>query len=252
MVNQAKQESEREGKEFLKKRFIEVEELFIANLKTHKSITHDTAMGDATEDSWIELLRKYLPSRYQVQKAFAIDHNGKTTEQIDCLIYDAHFTPALFGKDNHLYVPVEAVYAAFEVKQDISAGDLTYAASKIASLRALDRTSAPLGNPRGILEAKPLLPIIGGLVGMNATWTDGLGETFLSNFNALTAEKRLDIILTSECGVCDRFNEEEEPEVFRGQGALIRGLFRFLRALRAKQTVPAIEWQKYEAVFDPE
>jgi hypothetical protein len=250
MTNVAKEQSIKDGKAFLKERFIGVEEVFIANLKEKKGITHNSAMGDATEEAWIELLRKYLPARYEVAKAFAVDHLGKTTEQLDCLIYDAHFTPALFGKDNNLYVPAEAVYATLEIKQDIDAGDLKYAAGKVASLRALQRTSAPLENPRGVMGAKDLFPIIGGLAGMNAKWVGGLGKTFLENFNGLTGNEKLDVVLTTDNGVCDRFGTGRTPEIFTGPGSLMRGLFRLLRALRAQQTVPAIEWEKYEAVLD--
>ena len=161
-------------------------------------------MGDATEDAWIELLERYLPKRYRAAKAFAVDHLGHTTDQLDCLIYDAHFTPALFGKDKHLYVPAEAVYATFEIKQTISADDLEYAASKVASLRVLARTSAALESVHGTTPPKLLFPIMGGLLGMNASWVDGLGEAFLARFNSLTGEKQLDLVLTAESGFCDR------------------------------------------------
>jgi hypothetical protein len=45
-------------------------------------------------------------------------------------------------------------------------------------------------------------------------------------------------------------NQSRDPEIINGDGALIRGLLRLLTALRAKATVPAVEWEKYEAVFD--
>lgn len=251
MTNKAKEQSTHDGKAFLKGRFIDVETAFVEDLKRHqREITHDGTLGDVTEDAWIDLFKRYLPARYRVAKAFAVDHLGNTTDQLDCLIYDAHFTPALFGKDKHLYVPAEAVYATFEVKQTINAEHLEYAASKVASLRALQRTSAPLESAQGTSAPKPLLPIIGGLLGMNASWSDGLGDTFLKNFNELTAEKRLDLILTAESGFCDRLEIERAPVIFNGSGSLIRGLFRLLKALRSKATVPAIEWEKYESVLE--
>ena len=98
MPNRAKRHSIQDGKSFLKERLISVETVFIEELKRYqKEITHDGTLGDATEDAWIKLLQRYLPARYQVAKAFAVDHLGKTTDQLDCLIYDAHFTPALFA-----------------------------------------------------------------------------------------------------------------------------------------------------------
>lgn len=252
-MNTAKEQSETDGKEYLKGRFISIEKAFIEELKrVQQEITHSGTLGDAWEDAWIGLLQKYLPTRYKVAKAFAVDHLGHTTDQLDCLIYDAHFTPILFGKDKHQYVPAEAVYATFEVKPSITKEDLEYASDKVASLRALQRTSASLTSHLGTSAPKPLLPIIGGLLGLNASWADGLGETFLKNFNTLKDDKKLDLVMTAESGVCDHLDQSRDPQIISGDGALLRGLLRLLTALRAKATVPAVEWEKYEAVFDPE
>jgi hypothetical protein len=250
MTNQPKKASEENGKEYLRGRLIDVESAFVLKLKQKMAaITHDGTAGDATEDAWIDLLKDYLPARYRVAKAFAVDHLGHTTDQLDCLIYDAHFTPSLFGEHNNLYVPVEAVYATFEVKQSIDAGDIAYAGKKAASLRALVRTSADLRDARGATGPKELLPIIGGLFAMNASWSDGLGETFIQNLDALQDDEVLDMVITAESGFCDRVNADD-ISIFTGEGALIRGLFRLLRALRSKHTVPAIEWERYEEVFE--
>jgi hypothetical protein len=252
-MNKAKGQSVHRGKLFLKQRFIDVEEAFVADLRIRqKAITHSGTLGDATEDAWSELLKRYLPTRYRVAKAFAVDHLGSTTDQLDCLIYDAHFTPALFGKDKHLYVPAEAVYATFEIKPSITAGHLKYAADKVASLRALQRTSAPLKSHLGTNPPKPALPIIGGILGMNASWKDGLANAFLKNLNGLADNRRLDFVLTAESGFCDHLDAHQTPIILKGPGSLVRGLFRLLKALRDKATVVAVEWEKYEAVFDAE
>lgn len=250
MSNKAKKQSVQDGPAFLRDRLIDVEQAFVQDLHRQSSgITHDGALGDATEDAWLALLRKYLPDRYRVAKAFAIDHLGNTTEQLDCLIYDAHFTPALFGRDNHLYVPAEAVYATFEVKPIIDAGDLDYAAEKARSIRSLQRTSVGLKSSQGENPPKPLFPIMGGLLGMSASWADGLGQAFLRRFNSLTGYKKLDLVLTAESGFCDHLNPDRDPLVGSGEGSLIRGLFRMLDALRAKATVSAIDWEKYESAL---
>ena len=155
MVNKAKQQSDHDGIAFLRERLIEVEERFRLDLRQKRSsVTHDGTQGDAVEDDWIALLRQYLPTRYRVAKAFAVDHLGHTTDQLDCLIYDAHFTPALFGRDKHLYVPAEAVYATFEVKPTVNATHLEAAARKAESVRRLERTSAPIPWAQGINPAR--------------------------------------------------------------------------------------------------
>jgi hypothetical protein len=250
MVNRAKQQSVDDGKAFLRERLIDVERQFRDELlHMQKSITHDPTMGDAVEDSWIALLRKYLPNRYCVAKAFAIDHEGKTTDQLDCLVYDAHFTPALFGKDKHLYVPAEAVYATFEIKQRVNAQHLKAAAIKAASLRHLQRTSAPIPWLNGINQPKQPFPMLAGLLAMASDWKDGLlGQTFEKQIERWKGDQQLDMVLTASSGFYDRFSNDL-PTIAAGEGTLIRGLFRLLQSLRDRATVTAIEWDRYESVL---
>lgn len=250
MANKAKRESVENGPDFLKTALIEVENEFRSHLqRKRKTITHDGTLGDAVEDDWIALLKQYLPARYCVAKAFAIDHQGNTTDQLDCLIYDAHFTPALFGKDRHLYVPAEAVYATFEIKQSVNAAHLRAAAKKAASIRRLARTSAPIPWANGVNPPKTPFPILAGLLAMDASWADGLGKTFLKQLSEWTGDEELDLVLTASAGFCDRFNASRTPMIVAGEGSLMRGLFRLLAALREKATVVAIDWDKYESVL---
>lgn len=250
MVNRAKRQSETDGRTFLRQSLVQVERAFISDLERKAAtITHDGTLGDAVEDSWIGLLKAYLPRRYCVNKAFAIDHQGRTTEQIDCLIYDAHFTPALFGENKHLYVPAEAIYAAFEIKPTVTAPYLGAAAQKGRSVRNLARTSAPITwGPNG-RRRKKLLPILTGLLAMKADWADGLGVAFRGQFTQLKENDALDCVLTASNGFCDRFTSRRRLTIAHGEGALIRGLFRLLAALREKSTVPAIDWNEYEKVL---
>jgi hypothetical protein len=251
MVNKAKALSKKDGKAFLRAALIGVERSFRQELKSRgESITHDGSLGDAAEDAWIALLSNYLPTRYRVAKTFAVDHKGHTTDQLDCLIYDAHFTPALFGKDKHQYVPAEAVYATFEIKQHVNAAHLEMAAAKVRSIRKLSRTSAPIPWANGINPPKKPFPIIGGLLAIDADWADGLGAAFKKQLRRWSGDERLDFVLTAEDGYCDQTEATGSPKIVIGEGALIRGLFRLLVILRDKATVSAVEWEKYDAAFN--
>jgi len=252
MTNRAKRLSRENGPGFLRSALIDVEKQFRQELKFKKrSITHDPTMGDAIETLWINLLNTYLPARYRVAKSFAIDYEGQTTDQLDCLIYDAHFTPVLFGTDNHRYIPAEAVYATFEIKQVVNGPYLKAAAKKASSLRRLKRTSAPIPWVKGINPPKKPFPILAGLLAMETGWFDGLGKSFQKQLAQFTGNEKLDLILTANAGFCDCFRKDRSPQVFSGEGALIRGLFRLLTALREKATVVAIDWGKYEDVLVP-
>jgi hypothetical protein len=227
------------GPEFLKVALLEVEAAFQERLRhTGRMVTHSVTLGDAVEEAWNDLLRTYLPARYQVAKAFAVDCEGHVTEQLDCLIYDAHFTPALFGRGSHLYVPAEAVYATFEVKQTVNRNNLFAAGSKVESVRRLRRTSAPVPWLSGVGPPKIPSPILGGLLAMDGKLRSGM-----------MAAHQLDMVLTAESGFYDRFSADGSLTAGSGPGSLMRGLFRLLAALRERATVVAVEWDQYEGVL---
>lgn len=139
-------------------------------------IPHSGSKGDALENTWIEWLRNYLPSRYSVDKAFVIDSNGQLSEQIDIVIYDCWFTPFVFSQNGMKYIPAEGVYAVFEVKPDIKGSVkkmsyIEYASKKIESVRKLKRTSTSMINSGHTVPARPLTKIIGGILCSTNSYT---------------------------------------------------------------------------------
>lgn len=54
-------------------------------------LPHPTEVGDNAELRWIEMLGGFLPKRYAVAKAFVIDVNGMTSDQLDVVIYDQQY-----------------------------------------------------------------------------------------------------------------------------------------------------------------
>ena len=146
----------------LREMFNGLQQQMISQLNTNrKFITHPGSKGDALENAWIDWLRTYLPSRYSVDKAIVIDSEGNTSHQIDIVIYDNLYTPFMFSQNGFHYIPAEGVYAVFEVKPDIqgtSAGKshIEYAAEKIESVRALNRTSTNMINSGRKFDPRPL------------------------------------------------------------------------------------------------
>lgn len=161
------------------KKMIDLRELFnglqeqmLASLNVNRAhIAHSGSKGDATEQHWIEFLRKYLPDRYKVDKAMVIDSVGNVSNQMDIVIYDGMYTPFIFNQDGFLYIPAESVYAVFEVKQDIN-GNIEYAAEKIESVRKLKRTSIGMVASGTPLPARHLTKIIGGILTTTCSYAD--------------------------------------------------------------------------------
>lgn len=134
---------------------------------------HPTVLGDQSESDWVAILRNFLPERYEVGPIIAVDSNGAQSEQLDVGIFDRQYSPLWFGQQGATrFVPVEAVYAAFEVKPQMNKGYIEYASTKIASVRDLHRTSAPIPHAGGRFAAidPDTRPIIGGLLTTTAGW----------------------------------------------------------------------------------
>src|SRR5213078_4537570 len=81
--------------------------LFVAR----SSFAHPGTKGDASESIWIEVLRKYLPQRYQAENAHVVDSRGVFSQQIDVVVFDRQYSPFIFNFQGQVIVPAESVYA---------------------------------------------------------------------------------------------------------------------------------------------
>ena len=234
-----------------------VQKKLIADLGQASVIKHGGTKGDNTERVWIELLRKYLPTRFRVDSAIIIDSNGETSQQIDCVIYDAHFTPQIIPNDASLFIPAEAVHVVFEVKQLVSLEHLHYAANKVHSVRSLTRTSADYTGDGRHRDAKPEFHILGGLLASSMTWKDGFQSNgFCSALHAAQQIEHLDFIFAADKGYADMVkttarskhrdtNQEGIAMPVLGASGISYGLFRLLEELTRQGSVPAVDWSEY-------
>jgi len=190
----------------LTKLFNGLQKQMSAELNTNREfIDHPGSKGDALENAWIGWLRKYLPSRYCVDKAIVIDHEGYTSQQIDIVIYDNWFTPFIFNQDGFLYIPAEGVYAVFEVKPDIQGhvGDtshIEYAGEKIESVRSLKREAASFINGGTKFAPRPLTKIIGGILCSTNSFTHENNNTIEKYLKSLENLKSIDLGCIADYG----------------------------------------------------
>jgi hypothetical protein len=64
--------------------------------RSRELLAHPTEKGDESERVWLGLLRKYLPKRYEVRRAYVVDSNGVFSEQIDIVVHDRQYSPFVF------------------------------------------------------------------------------------------------------------------------------------------------------------
>jgi hypothetical protein len=200
----------------LKELFSGLQNQMIAQLNTNRSnVKHPGSKGDALENAWIEWLRKYLPSRYSVDKAIVIDSNGDTSHQIDVVIYDNWFTPFIFSQNGFHYIPAEGVYAVFEVKPDISdtsdgITNIEYAGRKIESVRRLKKTTTKIINVGQTQDPRGLTKIVGGILTSTKSGTKKNNDTLKKHLHAQTNLRSIDFGCIADYGsfYIDYDNEE--------------------------------------------
>ncbi len=246
MSCKAKDASKIDGKAFLQQSFSMQQAMLKTQLEmSSASITHNGTMGDVNEKHFIEMIRKYLPDRYAVDTGIVIDSNGKTSDQIDVVVFDNQYTPTLLDQQDHRFIPAESVYAVFEVKPHIDKVYLEYAGKKAESVRTLHRTSVPIPHAGGFHPAKAHFEIIAGIVATRISWADNFGVSFISALSQLTDIQRIDCGLAVSGASFDTFNNDDSFTFGPSQNALVYFLFRLLQKLQSLGTVPAIDWNAY-------
>ncbi|MBK8116042.1 MAG: hypothetical protein IPK44_16880 [Candidatus Accumulibacter sp.] len=211
-----------------------------------KTIQHPGTKGDASENVWLKLLQNYLPQRYQAATAHVVDSNGVFSEQIDVVVFDRQYSPFIFLYEGQTIVPAESVYAVFEAKQVVNANHITYAQNKVASVRRLHRTSLPIPYAEGTYPAKPLIPILGGLLTFESEWKPCFGEPLkkaLAGGN--DASGRLDLGCVAAHGHFV-FEPTKGDYDFTAEGKPATAfLFKLISLLQFSGTVPMIDIQAY-------
>ena len=220
-----------------------------------EAIDHGGTLGDETEKAWRDFIGQLLPTRYQVCDGFVVDAQGLRSDQMDIIVFDRHYSPPLFQAGNVQYVPAEAVYAVFEVKQRIDRKNLRQACAKVSSVRRLARTTAPIPTADGVVEPKPLHRVLGGLLALSFGKMDSVENVVGGLMTQVAAEQRLDL----GCAIRDgSFNVNYDPagvatvSLGPSSSSLVAFFFQLLSMLQRIGTVPAIEYDKYlKAVADP-
>lgn len=252
MTNIAKRDSESDGRRFLRAAFTRVHARLAFDLHdAAKTITHDGKRGDVTESDWLRVMRGYLPNRYAVDSGIVIDSTGRTSDQIDIVIFDMHYTPLLLTRESNRYIPAEAVYAVIEAKPVINKQMLEYAGEKAASVRALTRTSVPITHSDVVAPPKKLFPIVSGIVAASVDWSDGLGESFRRVLlgDSLGDDRRIDCGCGLSHGAFDTFAPDASLTFGERESGLVFFLFRLLSKLQSLGTVPAVDWAAYASVL---
>ena len=234
--------------------FMQKQRHLLAALEIVPELTeHGTTIGDDSEANWVRVLREFLPARYGVAAGHVMDSTGETSEQIDVLIYDAQYSPLLAQTSaGDLFIPAEAIYAAFEVKQEMNKTLMDYAGKKIASVRRLHRTSVPIPHAGGVYAPKPPVEIIGGMLTTRNGWANLDGKAAVREIMGLAGDRRVDLGCALRGVSFDRPDGDGAgtPEYSEPDMTLLFFLFRLFRRLQRLGTVAALDVSAYTNRLD--
>ena len=109
---------------------------------------YDSGLG--IEEIVREELAKLLPQRYVVNAGVVNDRSGNTAGDCDMLVRDPLWSPvikpgATIGSRRY-HFPIEAVYAAAEIKQTLGFKGLDEAMEKLVKISRLERQDNPYGH----------------------------------------------------------------------------------------------------------
>lgn len=220
------------------------EEMEAALSANRKIMPHEGEKGAAAELRWREMLSSYLPRRYSVTNGFVVDHQDGVSEQIDIIIHDAQYNPFLFQAGTSSFVPAESVYAIFDAKQEISKAMIEATGQKVASVRALKRTSGRVWTNTGDFPGKEpeKQAILGGIVAVTASWADGLGESFREALWGLPQSNALDVGVAISHGAFEVGDAAQHALVtYEKDTALVGFFIALIRKLQPLATALAMD-----------
>ncbi|MDO3175908.1 DUF6602 domain-containing protein [Mycobacteroides abscessus] len=227
--------------------FSQHQKLLVAALGLSSVHDNPNARGDNSEVTWRDMLSKYLPSRYKVGKGFVIDHEGSVSQDIDIIIYDGYYSPIVFHENEVLYVPAESVYAVIESKQVLKKEYIEYARDKVASVRALKRTSAPIRQMNDTHATKVGAEILAGIVATRSEWSPAFGQPFEQAIAEAASISQIDLGCALNDGSFSVSYAEGSPSISYSEGdsSLISFFVDLVARLQAMGNPPAIELTKY-------
>lgn len=210
-----------------------------------KTMGHPGAKGDSSERVWLDLFKRYLPKRYQAEKAFVVDSEGVFSDQIDVVIFDQQYSPFIFKYESEIVIPAESVYAVFEAKQSLDAKQINYAKDKIKSVRKLKKTSLPIPHAGGIFEAKPPIPILGGILTLESDWKPKFGPPLKRLLADSNQENQIDFGCVSIHGFFHYDTNKKIYNYYEGNKPATGFLFKLISEMQFSGTVPMIDIQAY-------
>lgn len=155
--------------------------------------------GDEGEENWAALLRKWLPSSYQVvTKGRLLGIDGEASPQMDVVVLKPSYPPAL--RDKKVYL-AGGVAAAFECKTTLKKSHIIEATETAAKVQAIARPGPSKNTRQGTPYHELHGPIVYGLLAHSHSWVTGTAAGHVTEAlnEALTVQQHPRDVLDITC-----------------------------------------------------
>jgi Domain of unknown function (DUF6602) len=111
-------------------------------------VQHRAEKGRIVESVVKGALRSILPGRFSIGTGFVITSSGRSSSQIDLVLYDAIYNSPILLEGGTGLFPIESVYGTVEVKSVLDGNQIDEVAKSIAIIRdfAREKRYAVYGN----------------------------------------------------------------------------------------------------------
>ena len=110
-------------------------------------VPHATELGSLVEQEIRFELSRFLPAKVGVSQGFVVDSNGKSSKQMDVVLYDRLNTPRIFASEGCQIFPVESTFACGEIKTVLNLQSIKDSYAKCLSYKRLQRDPQISGSP---------------------------------------------------------------------------------------------------------
>lgn len=104
-------------------------------------IDHQGAKGTENELSLARLVENLVPTRFGVGSGLLVDAKGRSSKQMDLVVYERGTQPGIFAQTNEVLFPVENVRLCIEVKTRLTQAALEDGREKKNSIQALSSST---------------------------------------------------------------------------------------------------------------
>ena len=101
-------------------------------------VHHSASKGSLREFLLKDIIRPFLPKRYGLCNGECFDEHGKTSKQLDIIVYDDLFSYAVPMGD-YFMMPFESAYGEIEVKSMLNKQTFLESIENIASFKSLQK-----------------------------------------------------------------------------------------------------------------